>query len=52
MSLKAWNFAARAAELAPRMRIDGAFAFEEDSYSAAQNGQPWGAVLRDFRPAI
>ena len=52
MSLKAWNFAERAGELAPRMRIDAAFTFEEDSYSAAQNGQPWGAVLRNFRPAI
>ena len=49
MSLKAWNFAARAEELAKGMRIDAAFSFEEDAYSAAQNGQPWGAVLRNFR---
>jgi single-stranded-DNA-specific exonuclease len=51
MSLKAWNFAERAGELAAGMRIDAAFAFEEDAYSAAQGGQPWGAVLRSFRPA-
>jgi single-stranded-DNA-specific exonuclease len=51
MSLKAWNFAERAGELAPGRRIDAAFAFEEDSYSAAQGGPAWGAVLRNFRPA-
>jgi single-stranded-DNA-specific exonuclease len=51
MSLKAWNFAGRAGELTTGSRIDAAFAFEEDSYSAAQGFQPWGAVLRGFRPA-
>ena len=51
MSLKAWNFAERAGALAKGMRIDAAFSFEEDAYSAAQNGQPWGAVLRNFREA-
>jgi len=51
MSLKAWNFAERASELSPGRRIDAAFAFEEDSYWASQGGQPWNAVLRNFRPA-
>ena len=51
MSLKAWNFAQRAGELPVGRRIDAAFVFEEDSYSANQGGQPWGAVLRNFRPA-
>jgi hypothetical protein len=51
MSLKAWNFAERAPELARGARIDAAFVFEEDSYSAAQNRQPWGAVLKSFREA-
>jgi single-stranded-DNA-specific exonuclease len=51
MSLKAWNFAGRAAELARGTRVDAAFVFEEDAYSAAQGGQSWGAVLRDVRVA-
>jgi single-stranded-DNA-specific exonuclease len=51
MSLKAWNFAGRAGELVAGARIDVAFAFEDDSWSAAQGGQPWCAVLKDFRPA-
>jgi single-stranded-DNA-specific exonuclease len=50
MSLKAWNFAEHASELPIGRRIDAAFAFEEDPYSASQDGQPWCAVLRDFRP--
>jgi single-stranded-DNA-specific exonuclease len=52
MSLKAWNLAERAAELTPGSRIDAAFAFEEDAYSAAQGFQPWGAILKHFRPAV
>src|SRR5262249_54522115 len=51
MSLKAWNFAERAGELALGTRIDAAFVFEEDDYSAAQGGPPWSAVLKQFRPA-
>ena len=49
--LKAWNFAARAAELAQGARIDIAFALEEDAYAAAQGKPAWAAVLRDARPA-
>ncbi|HUK18410.1 MAG TPA: single-stranded-DNA-specific exonuclease RecJ [Bryobacteraceae bacterium] len=49
--LKAWNFAARAAELAQGSRIDIAFALEEDSYGAAQGTPGWSPVLRDVRPA-
>jgi single-stranded-DNA-specific exonuclease len=51
LSLKAWNFAPRAAELAPGTRVDLAFNLEEDAYSAAQGYPPWAAILRDFRPA-
>jgi single-stranded-DNA-specific exonuclease len=47
--LKAWNFADRAAELAPGARIDVAFQIEEDAYSAARGYPPWSATLRDFR---
>jgi single-stranded-DNA-specific exonuclease len=51
LSLKAWNFAGRVAELTPGARIDAAITFEEDAYSAAQGWQPWCAVLRDVRRA-
>ena len=34
--LKAWNFAARAGEMAPGARVDIAFTLEEDAYSAAR----------------
>jgi single-stranded-DNA-specific exonuclease len=47
--LKAWNFAARAAEFIPGARMDLAFSLEEDAYSAARGYPPWSAVLRDVR---
>jgi single-stranded-DNA-specific exonuclease len=46
---KAWNFAERAAELAPGARLDAALQFEEDAYSAARGYAPWQAILRDVR---
>jgi len=49
--LKAWNFAGRVADLPPGARVDIAFTLEEDAYAAARGLPPWGAVLRDFRPA-
>jgi single-stranded-DNA-specific exonuclease len=49
--LKAWNFAARVAELAQGARIDIAFALEEDAYAAAQGKPAWAAVLQEVRPA-
>ncbi len=49
--LKAWNFAARAAEFCPGSRVDVAFMLEDDPYSAARGYPGWGAVLRDFRTA-
>jgi single-stranded-DNA-specific exonuclease len=51
LSLKAWNYAERAAELAPGTRIDIAFHLEEDAYSAARGYPAWAATLRDFRAA-
>ena len=51
LAFKAWNFAARAAELTPGARIDVAFRLEDDAYSAARGYPGWCAVLRDFRPA-
>ena len=51
LMLKAWNFAERAAELQAGARVDVAFTLEDDSYAAARGLPPWGAVLRDVRPA-
>jgi single-stranded-DNA-specific exonuclease len=51
LKLKAWNFADRAAELAPGARVDIVFALEEDAYSAARGYPGWCAVLRDVRSA-
>jgi single-stranded-DNA-specific exonuclease len=51
LQLKAWNWAARAAEIPVGTRIDVAFAVEEDAYSAARGYPGWCAVLRDARPA-
>jgi single-stranded-DNA-specific exonuclease len=47
--LKAWNFAARAAELAAGARVDVAFSLEEDAYGRNLGGFGWSAVLRDVR---
>ncbi len=45
LGLKAWNFAARAAEMPAGATVDIAFQLEEDAYTG------WSAVLRDVRPA-
>jgi len=49
---KAWNFADRAAELAPGTRLDIALQFEDDPYSAARGYAPWQAIVRDIRKAV
>jgi single-stranded-DNA-specific exonuclease len=51
LSLKAWNFAERIAELPVGARVDIAFCIEEDSYSASRGYAPWCAILRDVRAA-
>jgi single-stranded-DNA-specific exonuclease len=51
LTLKAWNFAERAVELARGARVDIVFALEEDAYSAARGYPGWCAVLRDVRSA-
>jgi len=51
LALKAWNFAARAAELPAGARVDAAFSIEEDEFAKAQGNPGWAAVLRDVRPA-
>jgi len=49
LTLKAWNFADRAAELARGARVDIAFTLEEDAYSAERGYPGWSATLRDVR---
>ena len=51
LSLKAWNFAGRAAELSQGTRVDLVFQLEEDAYSAARGYPNCAAILRDFRAA-
>jgi single-stranded-DNA-specific exonuclease len=46
---KAWNFADRAGELLPGSRIDAAFCFEDDAYSASRGYAPWQIILKDIR---
>jgi single-stranded-DNA-specific exonuclease len=48
---KAWNFAERAAELAPGTRIDVALQFEDDAYSGKRGYAPWQTIVRDVRPS-
>jgi single-stranded-DNA-specific exonuclease len=48
---KAWNFAERVSELAPGTRVDVAFQFEDDPYSAARGYAPWQSIVKDIRPA-
>jgi len=47
--MKAWNFAARLAGLAPGTAADVLFQIEEDRYSAARGYPGWSLVLKDIR---
>ena len=47
----AWNFAARAAEVAAGNRIDVAFSVEEDSFALSQGWPGWSLTLKDVRAA-
>jgi single-stranded-DNA-specific exonuclease len=49
LRMKAWDFARRADEIRPGSRIDVAFTFEDDPYSASRGYSPWQAVLKDVR---
>jgi len=51
LTLKAFDFAGRLAELEPGARVDAAFHFEADDWSASRGLPGWAAVLRDLRPA-
>jgi single-stranded-DNA-specific exonuclease len=45
----AWNFAQKRDEIVPAARVDLAFCFEEDAYSAQRGWPGWRAALRDLR---
>jgi single-stranded-DNA-specific exonuclease len=49
LRMKAWDFARRVDELQPGSRMDVAFTFEDDPYSASRGYAPWQAVLKDSR---
>ncbi len=49
--MKAWDFAARAAEFQSGERVDVAFQLEDDPYSASRGYAPWQAILKDARPS-
>ena len=51
LTLKSFNSAGRADELAAGTRLDVAFQLEEDPYSAARGYPGWAAMLKDFRRA-
>jgi single-stranded-DNA-specific exonuclease len=50
--MKAWNFADRAGLFAPGAKVDIAFSFEEDTYSAERGYAPWQAVVKDVGPGF
>ncbi len=49
LTVTAWHFAARSAELTSEARIDAALSFEEDTYSLSRGYPGWQAILRDAR---
>jgi single-stranded-DNA-specific exonuclease len=51
LTVKAWQFAERAAEFTPGARVDIALSFESDEYALSRGYPGWCAVLKDVRPA-
>jgi len=51
LTVKAWNFADRVAELRRGARIDLAFSIELDTYALQRGYAGWSAVARDVRAA-
>ena len=51
LTLRAWNYAGRAAEFAAGARMDVAFTLEEDAWSASRGYPGWRAILKDARAA-
>jgi single-stranded-DNA-specific exonuclease len=51
LSVTAWRFAERIAELAAGSRVDAAITVEADDYALSRGLPGWGVLLRDVRPA-
>jgi single-stranded-DNA-specific exonuclease len=49
LTVKAWDFAARAGELQAGAHVDIALCFDEDKYSLRRGYPGWSATLRDVR---
>jgi single-stranded-DNA-specific exonuclease len=49
LTVKAWDFAARAGELRTGAHVDIALCFDEDKYSLSRGYAGWSATLRDVR---
>lgn len=49
LTVKAWDFAARAEELRAGKHVDIALCFDEDEYSRRRGYSGWSATLRDVR---
>ncbi|MGA2184337.1 MAG: single-stranded-DNA-specific exonuclease RecJ [Bryobacteraceae bacterium] len=51
LSVTAWRFAERAAELAAGSRVDAAITVEADDFALGRGLPGWAVILKDVRPA-
>jgi single-stranded-DNA-specific exonuclease len=51
LSMTAWRFAERAAELAPGSRVDAAITVDTDDFALSRGLPGWSVILKDVRPA-
>jgi len=51
LTVKAWQFAERAAEFTAGARVDIALSLESDDYALSRGYPGWCAILKDVRPA-
>jgi single-stranded-DNA-specific exonuclease len=51
LSVTAWRFAERAAELAAGSRVDAAITVEADDFALSRGFPGWAVLLKDVRPA-
>ncbi len=51
MTVKTWNFAERACELAPGIAVDAAISIQNDDYSRKRGYPGWCLTMKDLRPA-
>jgi single-stranded-DNA-specific exonuclease len=51
LSMTAWRFAERAAELTPGSRVDAAVTVDTDDFALSRGLPGWSVILKDVRPA-